>query len=65
MPIPNESDRPDSVIEAPRRKHSEKPAAVYQIKERMYPNRKNLELFARSKYNDNWTIWGLEAPLCN
>lgn len=50
MPIPNESDRPDSVIEAPRRKHSEKPAAVYQIIERMYPSRKNLELFARSKY---------------
>ena len=63
MPIPEERNRGDSVIEAPRRKHSEKPYKVYEMIETMYPNRKYLELFARSKYNEKWSVWGLEAPL--
>ena len=34
---PLEADRPDSVIEAPRRQHSEKPSEVYDQLERMFP----------------------------
>ena len=58
---PEESQRPDSVIEAPRGKHSEKPAAVYDIIESMYPHSRKLEMFARTSRN-GWHTWGNEAP---
>jgi len=35
---PETGDRPPSVIEAPRRRHSQKPDEVYEYIERMYPN---------------------------
>jgi N6-adenosine-specific RNA methylase IME4 len=61
MPVPEEKNRPASVIEAPRGKHSEKPDQVYQIIEQMYPNRQPyLELFARNQHSENWTVWGNE-----
>ena len=49
-----------SVIEAPARAHSEKPGEAYEIIERMYPNSKYLELFARSE-RKNWVSWGNET----
>jgi len=58
--VPASADRPDSVIEAPRGKHSTKPSIVYEIIERMYPRLKRGELFARSK-RDGWLSWGYEA----
>jgi len=59
---PPERDlRPDSVIEAPRRRHSQKPANVYELLERAYPAASKLELFARSA-RPGWTAWGNEAP---
>lgn len=58
MPLPEESNRPHSVIEAARQEHSKKPEKVYEMIEKMYPNRKYLELFARSRYNEKWTVWG-------
>ena len=57
--VPEPSVRPDSVIEAPRTKHSKKPE-LYEMIERMYPNRKYLELFARNK-RENWKSWGNEV----
>jgi N6-adenosine-specific RNA methylase IME4 len=60
MPTPIEANRPDSVICAPRTRHSEKPELVYDIIEKMYPNRKYLELFAR-KERPGWTAWGNEV----
>ena len=62
MPLPETDDRPASVIEAPRLEHSQKPEIVYDIIEKMYPNRKYLELFARSQHSDKWVTWGIEAP---
>jgi N6-adenosine-specific RNA methylase IME4 len=59
MPTPMEANRPSSVFYAPRTKHSEKPEIVYDIIEKMYPNRKYLELFARKK-RSGWTAWGNE-----
>ena len=42
--------------------HSHKPEEMYAIIERLYPNRKYLELFARKRpSNPNWYIWGNEA----
>ena len=60
FPVPDEADRPDSVIEAPRGRHSEKPAAVYELLERMYPDASKLELFARQT-RSGWSAWGNEV----
>ena len=50
--------RLDSVIEAPRRKHSQKPECLYERLERLYPGRTKLELFARGKPRTGWAAWG-------
>lgn len=59
MPLPLESNRPESVIFAERREHSRKPAIVYELIERMYPDCSYLELFAREKRN-GWISYGLD-----
>ena len=51
--------RPISWFEAPVTKHSKKPEFMYELIEKMYPDGKYLELFARNK-RKNWTSWGLE-----
>lgn len=48
----------DSVIEAARGAHSEKPAIVYQRLEHLYPEHSKLELFARGRTRKGWTAWG-------
>jgi N6-adenosine-specific RNA methylase IME4 len=63
IPTPEESNRPASVIEAARLEHSRKPEKVYEIIEKMYPNRSYLELSARSQYNEKWTTWGNEHAI--
>ncbi|GAJ00300.1 unnamed protein product, partial [marine sediment metagenome] len=45
-----------SVLFAPKREHSEKPEAMYELIERMYPG-PYIELFAR-KTRPNWATWG-------
>lgn len=60
MPHPTDADRFPSVIESPRKGHSEKPHVVYEMIESMFPNRKYLELFSRNK-REKWENWGLEA----
>jgi N6-adenosine-specific RNA methylase IME4 len=61
MRPPLESDRPPSVIHAPRREHSRKPDEAYEIIERMYPDLPKIELFARSR-RPGWSCWGNEIP---
>lgn len=56
--VPDPKDRPDSVINAPRTEHSEKPG-MYEVIERMYPYRKYIELFARNS-RKGWESWGNE-----
>lgn len=41
------------------RRHSQKPQEQYDKIERLYPNRRYLELFARHK-RDGWDAWGNE-----
>jgi N6-adenosine-specific RNA methylase IME4 len=60
-PTPRPSNRPSSIISAPRTKHSEKPELVYGLIEKMYPSFKKIELFAR-KARPGWKVWGAEAP---
>lgn len=55
--VPEPTNRPDSVIEAIRGTHSTKPEKVYELIERMYPNRTKLELFARHT-RAGWDAWG-------
>ena len=61
FPAPDRELRPDSVIEAPRGRHSKKPEAVYQLIERLYPEAAKLELFAR-KARAGWAAYGNEVP---
>jgi N6-adenosine-specific RNA methylase IME4/ParB-like chromosome segregation protein Spo0J len=61
FPAPDPGDRPDSVIEAARRRHSQKPACVYELLEQMYPRASKLELFARSR-RPGWSGWGNQLP---
>jgi len=60
MPAPEPRDRPESVIEAPRGKHSAKPVEVYDVLERMYPHAPKIELFSRTP-REGWAAWGNEA----
>jgi len=57
--LPNEKDRPSSIISSTRKEHSKKPSEVYDLIERMYPKQDYLELFARNK-RDGWDSWGNE-----
>jgi N6-adenosine-specific RNA methylase IME4 len=58
QPPPEREDLPDSVFEAPRGRHSEKPALVYELIERAYPGLSKLELFARGTPRPGWAAWG-------
>lgn len=42
------------------KRHSQKPEIAYKIIERLYPQTKKLELFARKK-RDGWDVWGNEV----
>jgi len=58
--LPEAKVKPDSVLEAPRRKHSQKPDIVYGLLERAYPKGKYIELFSRNQW-PGWAVWGNEA----
>lgn len=57
LQLPDENKRPESVFHAPRTEHSEKPDIAYEIIEKMYPDFKKLEMFAR-KEREGWDSWG-------
>ena len=49
------------VVMAPKRAHSAKPIEVHERIERLYPDARRIELFARSA-RAGWDAWGHEAP---
>ena len=57
LPTPAPEHRPDSVVEAPRGTHSQKPERFYEIIEVMYHNVSRIELFARNA-RPGWSAWG-------
>ena len=61
IPCPLPANRPPSVIQAPRRRHSQKPDEAYELVERMYPDFPKIELFARQA-RPGWEAWGNQAP---
>lgn len=56
--IPSVEARIRSVYREKKGKHSQKPQYFYDVIEKMFPNGKYLELFARQRYNEKWTVWG-------
>lgn len=56
---PAPATRPPSVIRERRGAHSAKPGLVYALLERMYPDARRLELFARAE-RPGWTAIGAE-----
>ncbi len=59
---PLEQARPDSVIQEPRRGHSQKPDRQYAMLDVMFPGVPKIELFARECHArpDAWATWGNE-----
>jgi len=55
---PEAKNRVSSVYRETRRQHSVKPDFYYEMIERMFPDRRYLELFARRKYSEKWDVWG-------
>jgi N6-adenosine-specific RNA methylase IME4 len=60
-PAPLRADCSPSVIVERRTVHSRKPGAAYRLIERMFPNRRKLELFARPPGRAGWTSVGLDT----
>ena len=58
FPVPLPENRVSSVYREARTEHSKKPDYYYNLIEKMFPNGKYLELFARQKFNDKWEAWG-------
>lgn len=61
IPAPAMGEQTHSVIDAPVRMHSEKPAAFYALIEGYFPNLPKIELNAR-RARPGWKAWGNEAP---
>jgi N6-adenosine-specific RNA methylase IME4 len=55
-PLPE--NRVSSVYREKRTVHSKKPDYYHALIEKMFPNVRYLELFARQKYSDKWDTWG-------
>jgi N6-adenosine-specific RNA methylase IME4 len=61
IPCPAPGTQFSSVIEAPRGRHSEKPAIVREMIAAMFPNVPKLEMFARGERVEGWDFWGNEV----
>lgn len=64
IPNPRGARNVKQLIKIPRKGHSEKPIEVMQGIEKMFPEQKKIELFAREKY-EGWDSWGLDLVLKN
>lgn len=51
-----------NLIFAPRTRHSAKPDESYTYIEQLTGASRLLELYARRRYSERWTVWGNEAP---
>lgn len=62
---PDNNKKVSSVYSEQRTKHSKKPDFYYSLLEEMFPDSTKIELFARKKHNDNWSVWGNEKEVIN
>ncbi len=58
--LPDVKELHDSVVSIERGEHSEKPPYFRDLIDKMYPNGKRIELFARTP-SDGWDVWGNEV----
>ena len=58
LPIADESVR--HVVLAPKQEHSRKPDEVHESIDRLYPDARKIELFARREMS-GWDVWGNEV----
>jgi N6-adenosine-specific RNA methylase IME4 len=61
VPCPAPGTQFNSVVEAARGRHSEKPAIVRNMIAKMFPNTPKLEMFARGQRVAGWDFWGNET----
>jgi len=61
IPCPAAGQQWDSLMEAPRRGHSEKPEIFAELIENYFPNLPKIELNRRGPPRRGWDCWGLEA----
>jgi N6-adenosine-specific RNA methylase IME4 len=61
VPCPAPGEQWDSLIEAPRRGHSEKPDIFMEMIETYFPTLPKIELNCRGKPRPGWHAWGNEA----
>ena len=60
IPNPRGARNVKQLVKIPRKGHSEKPIEVMQGIEKMFPEQKRIELFARKKAK-GWSSWGLDV----
>ncbi len=60
IPKPRGARNIKQLIRIPRTKHSEKPLAVLEGIEKMFPTQDKIEIFARDKPK-GWDVWGLDV----
>lgn len=60
IPKPRGARNVQQLIRSPRRKHSQKPDETVEAIDKMFPEQKKIELFARQK-NKGWDVWGLDV----
>ena len=61
LPAPAMGNQWASILDAPPRRHSEKPTLFYELIEDYFPTLPKIELNARQA-RDGWDAWGNEAP---
>jgi N6-adenosine-specific RNA methylase IME4 len=65
VPCPAQGEHWESVIEAPRSAHSEKPDAALEMIEAYVPNLPKIELNRRGEPRPGWRAWGNDAVMTN
>ena len=61
VPAPSPGTQPESVIESPVGRHSEKPTVFAEMIETMFPTLPRLEIFARGSPRAGWDTWGADV----
>ena len=62
IPAPRGARNVRQFVSEKRGAHSRKPDEVRRRIERMFPDLRKIELFARGSASGGWAAWGLEAP---
>ena len=64
VPCPAPGEQWDSLLESPRRGHSEKPEIFLEMMEFYFPHLPKIELNRRGPARNGWSAWGLDAEPC-